>query len=75
MPRFEAIEAAGRVTEILSERLFRVEMPNGHQVTAHLGRQMRDQAASLQAGSRVRVEMSPFDMSEGCIVKNNDFET
>lgn len=75
MPQCDAIQADGRVIEVLSERLFRVELPNGHRIMGHVPRRMPLGEGGPQAGCRVRVEMSPFDMSEGRIVNWNGFET
>jgi translation initiation factor IF-1 len=66
--RETAIEGEGRVIEVLPRSVFRVEMPNGHRVLAHLSRNMRVNLVRIDPGDTVRIEMSPFDLSEGCIV-------
>ncbi len=53
---------------VLSERLFRVGLANGHQVLAHVPGRKRLDFIRLRPGDRVRLEMSPFDLSRGCII-------
>jgi translation initiation factor IF-1 len=67
MSRPGAIEVQGIVVEVLRDKLYRVELPNGHKVLGHLAK--RDlSAAPLAAGRVVIVEMSPFDFSRGRIL-------
>jgi translation initiation factor IF-1 len=67
MSRPGAIEVQGIVVEVLRDKLYRVELPNGHKVLGHLAK--RDlSAAPLAQGRVVRLEMSPFDFSKGRIV-------
>jgi translation initiation factor IF-1 len=54
--------------EVLGERLFRAELANGHRLTAHTARRQQAQATALAVGDKVRLELSPFDMSVGRIV-------
>ena len=68
MPREAAIEAEGRVMAVLGESLYRVEMPNGHQIMAHLSGKMRLDFVRVESGDKVIVEMTPFDLSKGRIV-------
>ena len=68
MPRADAIVVDGRVIEVRSPRLFRVELANGHRVLAHPVRRDAEKAARLVVGQRVGLEMSPFDMSKGRLV-------
>ena len=68
MPREAAIEAEGRVTEVLQKLVFRVELPNGHRILAHLSGKMRLNFTRIDSGDKVRVEMSAFDLSKGCII-------
>lgn len=65
MPREHAIECEGKVLEILSPHLLRVELPNGHRILAYPFKSGRAYFKSVQPGDRVRVEMSPYDMSKG----------
>jgi translation initiation factor IF-1 len=67
MSRPGAIEVQGIVVEVLRDKLYRVELPNGHKVLGHLAK--RDLAAApLAAGRAVILEMSPFDFSKGRIL-------
>ena len=68
MPRETAIEAEGRVREALPRSVFRVELSNGHCILAHLSGKMRLNFIRIDPGDRVKIEMSPFDLSKGCIV-------
>ena len=68
MPRETAIEAEGRVMEVLPRAVFRVEMSNGHRILAHLSGKMRLNFIRIDLGDKVKMEMSPFDLSKGCIV-------
>jgi len=54
--------------EALPRSVFRVELPNGHQILAHLSSRLRLNFIRIDAGDKVRIEMSPFDLSKGCIV-------
>jgi len=68
VPGEDAILVEGTVVEVLGAGLFRAELPNGHRLLAHPTRQSRGQVASLKTGDRVKLEMSPFDMSKGRIL-------
>jgi len=68
VPRETAIEADGRVMEVLPRAVFRVELPNGHRILAHLSGKMRLNFIRIESGDKVKMEMSPFDLSKGCIV-------
>ena len=68
MSRETSIEAAGRVMETLPRSVFRVELPNGHRILAHLSGKLRLNFIRIEPGDKVMVEMSPFDLSKGCIV-------
>ncbi len=67
MSREDAIRAEGTVAEVLPNRVFRVALPNGHQVLAHISGKMRLELNRVLPGDRVVVEMSPYDLSRGCI--------
>jgi translation initiation factor IF-1 len=54
--------------ETLPRSVFRVELPNGHRILAHLSGKMRLNFVRIEPGDKVMVEMSPFDLSKGCIV-------
>ncbi len=68
MPRETAIETEGRVMEVLPRSVFRVELPNGHRILAYLSGKLRLNFIRIDAGDKVKVQMSPFDLSKGCIV-------
>jgi len=67
MAKEEAIEVEGKVTEPLPNNMFKVELANGHEVLAHIGRDIRIQFVKLLPGDRVLVELSPYDLSRGRI--------
>ena len=69
MARADAIEVEGAVVEVISNRLYRVELANGHKVLAHLKGRERAKTESYALGARVKLEMSPFDLSTGGIVR------
>jgi translation initiation factor IF-1 len=63
-----AIKVEGAVVEVLNERLFRVQLSNGHRLLAHLPRgktRHAPQGRAFGVGEKVTVEMSPFDFSKG----------
>jgi translation initiation factor IF-1 len=67
MAKEETIEVEGKVTEPLPNNMFKVELANGHEILAHLGREIRIQFVKLLPGDRVLVELSPYDLSRGRI--------
>ena len=67
MPREEAIHVEGNIVEVLPNHLFRVELPNGHRFIAHTSGKMRLSFIRLAEGDKVMIEMSPYDLSKGCI--------
>lgn len=62
------IEQDGIINEALSNAMFRVTLENGHQITAHLSGKMRLHYIRILPGDKVKVEMSPYDLSKGRIV-------
>ena len=62
-----AIEQDGTIIEALSNAMFRVELENGHEITAHISGKMRMHYIRILPGDRVRVEMSPYDLTKGRI--------
>ncbi|MCI5491494.1 MAG: translation initiation factor IF-1 [Prevotellaceae bacterium] len=62
------IEQDGVIVEALSNAMFRVELENGHMITAHLSGKMRLHYIRILPGDKVKVEMSPYDLSKGRIV-------
>ena len=63
----EKVELEGEVVEALKSLNFRVELENGHVVLAHLAGKMRRFRIRVLPGDRVRVEVSPYDLSRGRI--------
>ena len=68
MAKQAAIEQDGVIVEALSNAMFRVELENGHIVTAHISGKMRKFYIKLLPGDKVKLEMSPYDLSKGRIV-------
>ena len=68
MPKEDAIEVEGTVSEPLPNAMFRVELPNGHRVLAHISGKMRMHYIKILPGDKVIVELSPYDLSRGRIV-------
>lgn len=67
MPKKDSIEVEGTVLEPLPNGMFRVELPNGHQVLAHISGKIRLHFIRILRGDRVLVELSPYDLSRGRI--------
>lgn len=63
----EVIELAGVVTEALPGTQFKVELENGHQIIAHVAGRMRKHYIRLVPGDRVKVELTPYDLTKGRI--------
>ncbi len=68
MPKQSNIEQDGTILEALANAMFRVELENGHQVIAHISGKMRMNYIRILPGDKVRLEMSPYDLSKGRIV-------
>ena len=64
----DVIELEGTVLEALPNAMFRVELENGHKILAHISGKMRMHYIKILPGDKVRVEMSPYDLSKGRIV-------
>jgi len=64
----EKIEVEGTVVEALPNTQFKVELENGHQVLAHLSGKMRKYYIRVLLGDRVKVELTPYDLTRGRIV-------
>ena len=67
MAKQTAIEQDGVIVEALSNAMFRVELENGHVVTAHISGKMRKNYIRILTGDKVRVELTPYDLSKGRI--------
>ena len=67
MPKQSALEKEGTIIEALSNAMFRVELDNGHVIIAHISGKMRMHYIRILPGDKVRVEMSPYDLTKGRI--------
>ncbi len=67
MPKQSAIEQEGKIIETLPNAMFKVELDNGHVIIAHISGKMRMNYIKILPGDKVRVEMSPYDLSKGRI--------
>jgi len=63
----EPIELTGAVTQVLPGTMFRVALPNGHEVLAHISGKMRKHFIRISVGDKVNVEMSPYDLEKARI--------
>jgi translation initiation factor IF-1 len=67
MARKDVIETEGKVVELLPNTMFRVELPNGHTLLAHISGKMRLHFIRILPGDKVMVEVSPYDLTKGRI--------
>ena len=67
MAKEDVIEVEGTITEALPNTQFRVELESGHNVLAPISRKMRMNYIRILPGDRVKVELSPYDLSRGRI--------
>ena len=67
MAKQTAIEQDGVIVEALSNAMFRVELENGHEITAHISAKMRPPYIKILPADKATVEMSPYDLSKGRI--------
>lgn len=68
MAKDDIIELEGTVVEKLPNTMFIVELENGHQVTAHISGKLRMNFIKILPGDKVRIEMSPYDLTKGRII-------
>lgn len=68
MGKQSLIEQDGSIIEALSNAMFRVELENGHIITAHISGKMRMNYIKILPGDKVKVEMSPYDLTKGRII-------
>ena len=68
-PKEEAITVEGKVVETLPNAMFRVELPNGHRVLGHVSGKMRMNFIRILPGDKVTLELSPYDLSRGRIIR------
>ena len=68
MAKQSAIEQDGVIVEALSNAMFRVELENGHEITAHISGKMRMHYIRISPGDKVTVELTPYDLTRARIV-------
>lgn len=64
----DAFQVEGQVVEVLSERTFRVQLPNGHCLLGFIPGKTRKVIPPITAGDKVKLQLSPYDLSEGRII-------
>ena len=67
MANEDSIEKEGDVAETLPNTIFRVELENGHVITAHISGKMRKNYIRILTGDKVKVDITPYDLSKGRI--------
>ena len=67
MAKQKSIEQDGTILEALSNAMFRVQLENGHEVLSHISGKMRMHYIRILTGDKVRLEMSPYDLTKGRI--------
>ena len=67
MAKQASIQQDGTIIEALSNAMFRVELENGHEIIAHISGKMRMHYIKILPGDKVRIEMSPYDLTKGRI--------
>ena len=67
MPKEDLIEVEGTIVEALPNTMFRVEVQEGHVVLAHLGGKLRKHYIRILPGDKVKLELSPYDLTRGRI--------
>jgi translation initiation factor IF-1 len=72
MAGMEGFEVAGRIVEVLPRTLFRVELANGHRLLGHVSAARRRMAEGFVVGDKVRLRISPFDLSTGRIMQKEE---
>ena len=68
MAKQASVEQEGKIVKALSNAMFRVELENGHKIIAQISGKMRMHYIKILPGDRVKVEISPYDLSRGRIV-------
>jgi translation initiation factor IF-1 len=68
MQKEEPIQLMGTVTQVLPGTMFRVELPNGHNVLGHISGKMRKHFIRIGVGDQVQLEMSPYDLGKARII-------
>ncbi len=67
MSKNDVIEMEGKIVEALPNAMFLVELPNGHRIMAHISGKMRMNFIRIYPGDKVKVELSPYDLTRGRI--------
>jgi len=67
MSKEDQIEMEGVIADVLPNTMFRVKLENGHIVTCHISGRMRKNYIRILTGDRVKVEMTPYDLTKGRI--------
>ena len=67
MSKQDLLEFKGKVTDLLPNAMFRVQLENGHIVTAHTAGKLRKNRIRVLQGDKVQVEMTPYDLTKGRI--------
>ena len=67
MAKDDVLELEGKVVETLPNAMFKVELENGHQVLAHISGKLRMNFIKILPGDKVKLEMSPYDLTRGRI--------
>lgn len=67
MSKQQAIQVQGTVLEALSNSMFKVELDNGHEILCHISGKIRTNNIRIMPGDKVKVEMSPYDLTKGRI--------
>ncbi|HXD92930.1 MAG TPA: translation initiation factor IF-1 [Bacteroidia bacterium] len=68
MAKQSAIEQDGTILEALSNAMFKVQLENGHTLVAHISGKMRMHYIKILVGDKVKLEMSPYDLTKGRII-------
>jgi translation initiation factor IF-1 len=68
MSKEEVLEFEGSIVDVLPNQTFRVKLTNEHEIICYTGGKMRQHRIRLVTGDRVRVEMTPYDLSKGRII-------
>ena len=68
MSKSDVIEVEGVVTESYPNAMFEVQLPNGHKILAHISGKLRMNFIRILPGDKVKIEMSPYDLTRGRII-------
>ena len=71
MAKEESIKVVGKILEVLPNAMFRVELDNGHKVLAHVSGKMRMNFIRILKGDKVLLELSPYDLTRGRIIRRD----